>query len=209
MRVQKAVLAAIVVSLSLAVESSYAGSKPATNISTSSTFGPGGQIGSDGRGTYLDRVDGVQSMIDASPGNLHFCMGYYASRTPREAYLDLSSPAGADSVPMGVTQNDTLCFNITKIRDIPIGSTMESRASLGFTGGSDGAQYALEWGFPTGGTILSNTLWVTRRSATQWYIEAVPGSIAELVSVQHVQGSWVYTHVGTYNVTFNLTVNAL
>src|SRR5439155_21941277 len=104
------------------------GSKPISYISTSGTFGLGGQIGSDGRETYLDRVDGVQSMIDASPGNFHFCMGYYASRAPREVYVDLNSPAGGDSVQLGVTQNDTVCFNITKLRDIAIATATDSRA---------------------------------------------------------------------------------
>ena len=208
MRIQKAVLAAVALSLGLPVQSSSA-SKPPSSIATSGTFGLDGQLGSDGLGPYFDKVDGVQSIIDSSPGNLHFCVGYYQSRTPREAYVDLNFPAALDSGALGVSQNDSFCFNIIRIRDMAVGEVKQTPAGLGFIGGWDGVQHALEFGFAGSTGLLSNPLQVTRISNTQWFIEAVPGSIAELVTRERIQGNWQYTHVGTYLVSFSLTINSL
>lgn len=138
-----------------------------TFYSTTATFAEGG-IRSDGEGPYYDGLRGVSSDRVAGAGTTNGWFWDLAGRTksPRRLVYDLSVPADANSVAVGVITASNTHGQVYDLSTIAVGQTTFVRASFHLS--IDGVAHVVRFGqSPTDG---SSALEVTRVSASEFHV---------------------------------------
>ena len=173
------------------------------------TIEPGGQVFDDGLGSYTHKEAGNRCQIELGTGDLFFQTDAYNFRgTRRQAGIDLNSPAGT-SVAAGAHQSASFFFSTDRIWGMAVSETKQEAAGLRFMATSNmgplaaGTLYWVSFGGFDTSSSQSTKLAVTRLSATEWRVQAPPGTIGE-VSFLGKRGG--YQHRGNYYIQFDMTI---
>lgn len=167
-------------------------------VPTMATFTPGGDIGDDGEGSYIDGDAGLRATIEQT-GQWAMNLKYYKfNGTRREAYIDLTTPADGTSPKLGVHQTSAFYISVFAIAQMEEGKTKLTGANGFFV---EGKKTYWFW-FTTSNGHTGNEIRITRVNATQWVVEALPGTVAQVTD-------GLSSHVGNYEVAFTLTIDKL
>ena len=164
----------------------------------------------DGRGIYIDGVDGTAcELFSNAGGDLSFRQDADRTRTPRTGYVDYTNPvAPAVSLgiqyPTGITNRyPNFTAHAYDLLEMAIGSTKLGPVVLAT--GFNSTSYNIKFGETAGDG--SNQVLYTRISATQWEIQTPPGQdVGRLVS--GLPGT-TQTFVGLYHVPLDFIVTLL
>ena len=188
--------------LILLIGSSFAKAKQtstATPVTAVFTDHLDDSIRSDGRGAYLNGVDGVQSIIDSFADfilQLHYAGKKSSLR--REMFFDFTKAiTESGAINRGTFYEDAF-LNVDSIGTLAIGQSRSSQAQFN-------TQVGLLRFNPEKYPGTSYVL-VTRTSATTWVITAsgtTGGDVAALV--QQAKGN-TFQYLGSYHMPFQITV---
>jgi hypothetical protein len=179
------------------------GGKPPSSINVVASFA-NGEIGDDGQGPYYHNEAGNRCQIEPGPGDFMFQLDAYRfNGVRREAYVDLHDPADESSVPQGFHQSSSFFFTADELYQMSLGEVKLTTGAARFRDSNDGKLYWLLFS-PYHSQGTGELLKVTRLTDTTRMIEAEPGSVAELATMDN-RGR--YTHIGNYHVSFSVTVS--
>jgi|ERR1041384_546874 hypothetical protein len=164
----------------------------------------------DGRGTYMDGVDGTFcELFSTAGGDLSFEQDANRTKTPRTGYVDYTNPvAPAVSLgiqyPTGITNRyPNFTAHAYDLLQMAIGSTKMGPVIMAT--GFNGTSYYVKFGETAGDG--SNQVLYMRISANQWEVQTLPSQdVGRLVS--GLPGT-TQTFVGLYHVPLDFIITQL
>lgn len=157
----------------------------------------------DGKGIYIDGVDGTVCYLNSGSGDLSFQQNASHTKTPRTGYVDYTNPV-APSISLGThLLPQSFLAHPYALLQMEIGST--KLGPVGLTTEFNGILYHIQFGYTTGDG--SNQALYTRISATQWEVQTIAGQdVGRLVSGAFGR---TQTYVGLYHVPLDFIITKL
>jgi len=163
----------------------------------------------DGKGIYIDGVDGTVCYLNSGSGDLSFQQDASRTKTPRTGYVDYTNPV-APAVSLGVqyptgttTQYPSFMAHSYAMLQMPIGST--KLGPVGLTTSFNGISYHIQYAYTAGDG--SNQVLYTRISANQWEVQTLPGQ--DIGRVVTGNPGTTQSFVGLYHVPLDFIVTQL
>lgn len=170
------------------------GKHPSLRASILFTANSTGIHDGDGKGIYIDGVDGTGCGLNSGSGDGSFAQNASHTRTPRTGYVDYTNPV-APAISLGThLLPQAFLAHPYALLQMEIGST--KLGPVGLTTAFNGILYHIQFGYTTGDG--SNQALYTRLSATQWEVQTIAGQdVGRLV---YGDFGKTQTYVGLYHV---------
>lgn len=169
-------------------------------IPLTATFGDasGDQIGSDGKGPYINGVNNVEVVFDGR-GDFHLDTSVGGQAPIRFLSLDFSQPA--TTITCGPPfagphlEDGYMTTGVGGLPTMPLNVPTASTLAVHFPG----------WFVKFDPSVGGSDVTVTRTASNTWTIVSGSGTYAELQQVTQVKGKLVLTNCGSFYMPFSVT----
>lgn len=170
-------------------------------------------ISDDGRGAYINGVDGISAQFASSDGSFSLTTSTTRIKNPRR----LTFPEGA-GYNINPNSSNTYLLNIFpsdsepapfKIQEIPVGTSQVMAMRIWGSNSSGAIEFRLIFNYGIGAGYVTDKVIVNRVDSTTWTVESTDSDLSNPNATAALTGSYNKDLRGYYSVPFRLTLTKI